>query len=304
MRSNQRGFDWLEFLGNVQMDKKIIISLVLITLFSMSTFAPTVLGVTTEFFGMSTYGVSKSQFDLIQVRPGGSWAEAQRYYGNNQYLSEIQFMVNIVGSPTGSLSAALINATSPYTIIENSSNTVSTTEITTADTWINFVFSETTLISDSQLYFYAVYVSDDSTFDVANHAHAIGDGSSGVPNNMGTKFSASAGAWTQGGTQDLCMRVYTTTELGGGSEEEQTSLTQMDEIMSGLAAFLLPLLVLLLPALLLIFFTRRTDKWLLLIGLAIGAGLGYYFGLIPVWLVFLVSIGLIGLAYSEVRRNG
>lgn len=77
-----------------------------------------------------------------------------------------------------------------------------------------------------------------------------------------------------------------------------------DEFIAAFMQFIVPLLVILLPAILLVVFTRSTDKWILLIGLTIGIGLGYAFGLVPLWLVFLIVIGLIGMAYQSVRGGG
>lgn len=89
---------------------------------------------------------------------------------------------------------------------------------------------------------------------------------------------------------------------GAGSDwidyEDPTGYTVT---LNRLIEFCVPILVVLLPAALLCFITRRVDKWMILIGVTIGAGLGYYFGLVPMWIVFLVTIGLIGMAYQSVR---
>lgn len=96
-------------------------------------------------------------------------------------------------------------------------------------------------------------------------------------------------------------------EVAEGAGGEWIDFTQpgvYDELIADLVGFVVPIVIVLLPAILLITITRSTDKWILLIGITIGAGLGYFFNLVPVWVVFLVVIGLIGMAYQSVRGGG
>lgn len=76
---------------------------------------------------------------------------------------------------------------------------------------------------------------------------------------------------------------------------------EWDATIANFTSFVVPLFVVILPMLLLMLITKSHDKWVILIGITIGVGLGYYFSMVPLWLVFLVTIGLIGMAYQSVR---
>lgn len=83
---------------------------------------------------------------------------------------------------------------------------------------------------------------------------------------------------------------------GGGA-------TYIDYLIGQFINFFIPLVVMLIPAFLL-GYVCRMGKWGYIIGLAIGSGLGVVFvPNFPVWLVFLISLGIIGFAYSEVKRG-
>lgn len=93
-------------------------------------------------------------------------------------------------------------------------------------------------------------------------------------------------------------------EGAGGDFVDWTGTGAYDVMIQNFASFAVPIVVMMLPVVLLMVVTRSMSKWILLIGLTIGAGLGYYFAMVPLWLVFLVVIGLIGMAYQSVRGGG
>lgn len=77
--------------------------------------------------------------------------------------------------------------------------------------------------------------------------------------------------------------------------------TNNDDTITTFVNFAVPLLLMLLPACILGWLTGWS-KWPILIGLAIGTGLGVVFvPSFPLWLVVMVALGLAGFAYSEMR---
>lgn len=152
------------------------------------------------------------------------------------------------------------------------------------------------------------YVIDDTLEDFVYRR--IG---AGMSENGGTNFTslcsidADLVGWTDlQNVNDMLFTVWGTTAYVGSGDTPGGiwSGGSYDSLITAFVAFIVPLFVVLLPALLLIVITRKADKWIILIGLTIGAGLGYYFSMVPLWLVFLITIGLIGMAYQSVRGGG
>lgn len=93
------------------------------------------------------------------------------------------------------------------------------------------------------------------------------------------------------------------TEGAGSDWGEYTYTEGYGATFTKFMEFVIPVGIIILPAALLCLITRRVDKWLIIIGVVMGTALGAYFTLVPLWVVFLVTIGLIGMVYSEVRRS-
>lgn len=254
----------------------------------------------------ATENLLQSYPELNNISPGVPVGERGWGFvitGNGEYLSRMTlYAYNETATVSISVRGYLYNATgglpaSPY----NPVDVTDVVDVNPGTTWAEFEFDfgDDVILVDEASYFIAVV---DNGTNTGSARWYKGSGSGGVL----ISDDGWGDAWSGYGAQ-LIHYVYTDDELGGGDPYTPpgTSGTgNIDEIIEGLTSFMLPLVVLLLPAVLLMIFTRRTDKWLLLIGLAIGVGLGFYFNLVPVWLVFLVAVGLIGMAYSEVRRNG
>lgn len=100
------------------------------------------------------------------------------------------------------------------------------------------------------------------------------------------------------------IAMYVDTSSGGSTPAAYTDPGVWGGTIDKFTGFILPLVILLIPSALLAAMTHHLDKWTLLIGLVIGAGLGVYFALVPVWVLFLIVIGLVGMAYQSVRGGG
>lgn len=198
---------------------------------------------------------------------------------------------------TGNVVSA-VNATQ-YAI----SNTLDTSDYATGYQNYTFEFTGTYELIQYEVYALVVHV-ESGTISGANYLRVGVDGTSSTHEGRYVWYNTGAWAVAAAGSTDMVFEIYSQSISGLDTSTSGWSTGDTGELIEDFANFIVPIAVMLLPAILFIIFFKRTDKWLILIGLAIGTGLGYYFGMIPVWLVFLVAIGLIGLAYSEVRRNG
>lgn len=249
-----------------------------------------------------------------QLDPGGG--EDPIYHGtvgqlgNNEFLLSASFYLkNGTAAQTGTLGARLFkaNQTAMYSwkpitsadVQETSNSTYDLSSLTEA-IYVTFNFSATyNLTSDERWTVQLYQVSN------PNAIYWLGVSASG-----GRCYSTTGVTWTSH-QYGVIATIYTTDTEGGVGEEPETpggdsgyTWTTYDELIEDFVAFVVPVVIIFLPAILLCFITRRWDKWLILIGLAIGVGLGFYFGMVPLWLVFLVTIGLIGMAYQSVRGGG
>lgn len=227
------------------------------------------------------------------------------------YLYSAKFLVHKDGTPDITLQSFLLGcggvATNDpnATVFATSSNTISTTTLSDGDNNVTFYFeTEAYNLVQNEPYYIVLRLVTVVSGDVNNHLHFLVDASDS--NHLGGYSRYYSSAYDVVPTNDMIFEVY------GASVSIPTdpdSYPDLDwdspsGIITGFSRFAIPLVVLLLPVLLLATITRSTDKWIILIGLTIGAGLGFYFGMVPLWLVFLVVIGLIGMAYQSVRGGG
>lgn len=78
------------------------------------------------------------------------------------------------------------------------------------------------------------------------------------------------------------------------------TITDSSALLSGFMEYIVPLIVILIPA----FFMAvpmKMGKWGFITGIAIGSGLGFAFFNVPAWVLFLITIGLVGMAYQSVK---
>lgn len=162
-----------------------------------------------------------------------------------------------------------------------------------------FNFSGTYQITIGLQYAFAI---ECTSMDAVSYSTYVTFKESSTDTYTGNSFIYSDSAWSvYDPTFDLEFTVY------GEASPQSTSPISTDDLpdlYNSFVNFLVPVLVMTLPAMLLWWLGGR-GKWPLLIGLAIGTGLGYVFiAGFPLWLVFLVAIGIIGMAYSDVSGGG
>lgn len=236
------------------------------------------------------------------------------------YLKSISLQMYKTGSPVGNISVRVTAITDTYgtnstpseTFLETSYDYVSAASLGTSSggTTVSFSFNGTLEMSVGEHYaLYAVF-TDVTTLNASNYvtvnglsAHAYGGEPSGY----------TLGAWAVYATLDVVFAVYgtdvsaptpaptaTPAPLPTGGLNVDTS--DADAVVDALIGYGVPVVVMLLPTIF-IWLIGGRGKWPMLIGIAIGTGIGYLFGLVPPWLVFLVSIGEVGMAYQSVRSG-
>lgn len=164
-------------------------------------------------------------------------------------------------------------------------------------TWVEFSFSYEEITGGSVYY----------TGVISNQSMAVYAGND-LTGYYDTTNSFTTPEDPSGGSSGLYPCFYITiTDVGEGTPEPTLPPgvdSDTELLYDNLVDFFVPIFVMILPALLLWWLGGR-GKWPLLIGLAIGTGLGYVFiAGFPLWLVFLVAIGIIGMAYSDISGGG
>lgn len=224
------------------------------------------------------------------------------------FMQQASFYLKRVGLPTGSFNVGVYNASGVN--LHNSTTTINFNEIATLNAdWYDFYFDGTYNLTVGTEYWICLSAVTQSC-SVGNYIAVGWDASSAAPSSpaFGVRYDGST--WDRDtGLQDYAHYFY---GWDGVADATPTPTayptydpnTDTEQLYADLVAFLTPLLVMILPALLLWWLGGR-GKWPLLIGLAIGTGLGYVFvSGFPLWLVFLVAIGIIGMAYSDVSSGG
>lgn len=237
-------------------------------------------------------------------------------------LENASLLLRKVGTPTGDIQVYLANVSgtvsvdaAPAYALTSATSALDVATLSTGYAWINFTFDPIMIYADSvyAICLEAGILTDPATIDSANRLEwSYGIAPAGQQGNMAHNQAVvyPFQNWHFLNTNDYEMIVYVDADyMGGGTPTPVPSSVPgssgyVNYLIEQLIDFFIPLVIMLIPAFLL-GFVCRMGKWGYLIGLAIGAGLGYTFipGF-PVWLIFLVSLGIIGFAYSEVKRGG
>lgn len=293
------------------MKNQKIIPFVIILAILLSTIVPYVSAVTiTE--GAPNVSITPSSWGgMTAVYPsstGAVSAHAQSFNVTTAgYLAYATVnLVQHTGSPVGVFAAEIRDLTPDGTLLIGSTNTIDFESLpleSAADENQTFYFGSLLSLEVSHMYWLVIYIDSKTTLDASNFPAIAYRGASDSYSTGSQKIQADSTWNNQGYDMQFAVYVSDTWGLSPTASPSASSETDLETIIRQLTNFIVPLLVMLLPAFLLWWFGGR-GKWPLLIGLAIGTGLAYMFipGF-PVWLVFLVSIGIIGMAYSDVSSG-
>lgn len=315
--------------NNRFLNRKTLLSLVAIGALLAMMIAPTF---ATEIYIVNYDDSNRDSASTIAKRTNETYpGNGNRSYiyqsficlSNSSYnLTTISFWINAPSlAPVGLLAVDLCyhdgslgTSSTPGAVITTSNMTYDTSALTSTYVWANFTFASNTTLTASTAYVAKLYFQSATTLYNPDYRLGFGiDASSPtlLGNNGDDYLSATPVA--QSG-YDAIIRVYGTNYTAPAEEEEETptlpteggyDYTDQDSVINAVAGFLLPLILILLPPALLCLITRRVDKWLIIIGLTIGSALLYLFlGTQYLWLVFLIVIGLVGMAYQSVRGGG
>lgn len=249
------------------------------------------------------------------------------FLGDGSYLASVTFWAayrdGVNSNFAFTLKARLYNCTGAYgsaeaidTLLEETTETITSLDETADPTNTSSYGEETlhftgttTLTANAVYAVVIVLVAGNNVTYTVNDVHLLSDSTDlTFPGRMVQYVNSD---WSFTAANDVCLLVTGTDTLGETAEATPAPLptwagfdtSDPDANYAAAVAFLIPVIVMLTPAFLLWFLGGR-GKWSLLIGLAIGTGLGYMFGFVPPWLVFLVAVGVIGMAYSDVSSGG
>lgn len=212
------------------------------------------------------------------------------------YVSSVWFsLANLTKVPYGNVHVTIMNSlTGNGTRVENSSSFNVNSLV--GQEWIGFTFANTTELQSGVMYYIAL-VSEGLNYQIAVYGSSV-FGVTVTKAGLDHIWSESVGSCTLG-----CMIVVSDT-YGSGSGTppagpSTTGVGDVDATISSLMWWFIYLVVMIAPAYFLGVFCKM-GKWGFLLGLAIGAGVGYGFiAGFPIWLLLAVVVGLVGMIWKD-----
>lgn len=161
----------------------------------------------------------------------------------------------------------------------------------TVFTTISFYFNQTYQLVTGQTYAWWVY-NYNATINDANYPAIQNGGSGSSYGGVENYFENSA--WVQASGYDLWFYVYGNEETSETTPTPPIDYWYDDDDVTGLMSYLAIILLVAIPMYLFAIPLKMGANGAV-IGLGVGAGLGYLIFplLMPIWLVFLISIGII-----------
>lgn len=293
----------------------IITAIIIISIFAVLSISPLCYATEYEITHYSySNGDASHTFKGTHPSADGNWSAFFQNFAitTPTYITRAVVTAGKAGAPTGYLVAEIRGTNDSYlTGIPTGSLYATSNQLD---------FSDVTGTNDLHSFSFP-YNSSAHWFEAGNYSlvvyiYGVVDASANwiesLYDNTASGYSGSAGeyyssAWAVGTTHDIPFYLYgdlTAVETPGplptGGLNVDTS--DADEVMEALIGYGVPVVVMLLP-MIFIWLVGGRGKWPMLLGISIGTGIGYLFGLVPVWLVFMVSIGVVGFAYQSVRSG-
>lgn len=188
----------------------------------------------------------------------------------------------------------------------------------------NTIFQQYFGVDTDDLTYFGFWYRSDGTNNLLIEIDYEYNLSENIDYSGGSALADTSGAWAwinitavvDFDANDYLSRIYFTPNCGGGSDilyiddvtiysgstSGGTPSAGFDSTMEALMSFIIPLMVILIPAFLL-FIIGGPNLWMVLLGTTIGAGLGYYFGLVPAWVIFLMIIVDVGMAFRTMKGD-
>lgn len=294
------------------MKKKSYSILLLLTTCALAL-APMVSAVTVTITWWAGSDNNWLRLEAVHPAAGSAVSAVSQSFNASQtgYVTLLSLSMKKVGTPNGTLIATIngvaADGENPNATVFTTSNSFAISDISTLSyAFYDFVFPGDYAVTQYLNYTLIIYVSEASTISTSSYVIVNANYNVNYPDCA--EYFASAWSITDGGRFNLYLYGSDTPLTLPSASPTSPTWTPFygsggDDSYGTAVNFLIPVAIMLLPALLLWWLGGR-GKWPILIGLAIGTGLGYFFGYVPIWLVFLVAIGLIGMAYSDVSSGG
>lgn len=231
-------------------------------------------------------------------------------YSVNVYLYHINDPDGFVGCRIGGVEGNLADNTAKpnATIFSQSSNLIQINQTTTPAHY-TFNFNASYQLVANTVYSVYLYGVQDGHNGDTTHALLVYYDIEDDEDSQMAQFHN--GGWFSGADMvgsyngSYRMIIYGVADMVNASSSPPATpppgSTGTNELIDTFVDYLIPLILFLLPALILGWLTHW-EKWPILIGLAIGAGLTYLFmGTEYLWLVILVVIGIGASAYQSSR---
>lgn len=223
------------------------------------------------------------------------------------YVTSVTFQLKKVGSPVAFVGCGISNETltgGTTTFRTNSTTFVQVSTLTGVYQNVTFTFGQDYLIDDAVgVWSIILFWKNTTTIDGSNYIQVSANSAGAYAGGNYKGFVS--GSWSDVPTWDLPFQVMANVD----AYEEPVTPPEIDPIwddanVTQLAIYAVALGIILLPLGLLMALRLPLNPFMILIAIGLGAGLGWVLmpTVVPLWLVFVVVIGLIGLAYYTMRR--
>lgn len=219
------------------------------------------------------------------------------------YVTELRVSLLKVGSPVGYIGAFIFSQLGfndyPYngtsTLLETSSTAYALADISAVLTEYTFDFSQTVQLEAGNFYSFAVYIINATNIDTSNRINIANKGT--TFDGYNTVYDNSISSWNCGSaaSNDVTFAIYANVDAYEEESEPEDYWWTEETLGTVVNLFIIIAIVLIPAAILGKLFKLGTFGYAT--GTVIGAALGYVFfpAIIPIWLVFAVLIGIIGL---------
>lgn len=242
--------------------------------------------------------------EFLENDTGRSFIGESFTVDDTAYLTQIQVQLVRIGSPVGTVYCSIYNidnftdvVSTDYSadMLETSTDTYAAGSINTVITTYTFNFTQTTELTDGSYYLFIIYVDDASLIDWDNHIRVGQDNSASTYEGAYICYDNPSAEASFSTTIDTVFYVWGNAAPAEGETETEDYWWTSGNISNFLNLIIIIVIILIPAAILGLLFKLGTFGYAT--GLLIGAALGYTFypTIVPIWLVFAVLIGIIGL---------
>lgn len=259
---------------------------------------------------------SFQEYEVTAVHPSANADHSGAGQGfkpsvDGYYLTAIRVSMKKTGSPTGALVARIVELDANSTtgqctenVLGTSTNYIISSDLTGLYANYTFTFNQTLQLQNDIYYGFTV-TGYNASYTAANKAVIEADRYS-ASNNYADGVAAyySSSSWHKELLFSLYFEIFANVDAYEEPEPPPPDTIWDNADITQLATYAVALGIILLPLGVLMALRVSMNPFIILIAIGLGAGLGWVLmpTVVPLWLVFVVVIGLIGLAYYTMRR--